>query len=531
MSSIEERMGGTEAPPATTLAPGTLDQGGFNQKGESVTATRAEAELLQAPAPRRLQPRMAPASPGRFNTPRIVLVTLDVLAVTLAWLAAVLSPFEWEWDNRHVAVIGLSAGLTAALLILFDLYKSRVSSVRSAELAAISRVAALLIPSILFFDLLATQELHLGVDLVAGLATFAFLIIGRSVFDGWIRSARSQGRYTRSVVVLGAGPGTDDLVELIADHQEAGYRIKGVVARRQDVPRLSGDWLGEPQDVLDIMATVGANGAFVVVDELSAADRSFVVEQLAEAGHHVHLTMGIAGIASQRVQLAPIVHEPLLYVDRPSLKRWQLVVKRALDLFVATTLLVISAPVLALAAALIKLEDGGPVLFRQHRVGFGGRSFPLFKLRTMAVDAEDRLAELAEQNLRAGPLTKIDHDPRITRIGKFLRFTSIDELPQLVNVLRGQMSLIGPRPALPSEVEAFDDELLERHNVLPGITGLWQVEARDNPSFASYRRLDLFYVKNWSISLDLVILILTAQTVLVRAVKGVLKRGEGAELA
>ncbi|MEM7285373.1 MAG: sugar transferase [Actinomycetota bacterium] len=479
----------------------------------------------------RMPQRMAPANPGRFNTPRLVLVTLDLVAVSLAWLAAILSPFDWQMASRGWAVVGLSAGLTAALLILFDLYKSRVSSVRSAELAAISRVAALLIPSILFFDLLSTQELHLGTDLVAGIATFIFLIIGRSVFDGWIRSARSQGRYTRSVVILGSGPGTDDLLELIADHQEAGYRIKGIIARRQEVPKLKADWLGEPQDVLEIMETVGANGAFVVVDELSAADRSFAVEQLAEAGHHTHLTMGIAGIASQRVQLAPIVHEPLLYVDRPSLKRWQLVVKRALDLFIASTLLLISAPVLALAAALIKLEDGGPVLFRQDRVGFGGRAFPLFKLRTMAVDAEDRLADLAEQNVRNGPLTKIDHDPRITRIGKFLRFTSIDELPQLVNVLRGQMSLIGPRPALPCEVEAFDDELLARHNVLPGITGLWQVEARDNPSFASYRRLDLFYVKNWSISLDLVILVLTAQTVLVRAVKGVLKRGEVTDLA
>lgn len=496
-----------------------------------MTATQTEAELVEAPASRPTLQRMAPANPGRLNTPRAVLITLDVLAVTLAWLAALFSPFDWEFHSRTWAVVVLGVGLTAALLILFDLYKSRVSSVRSAELAAISRVAALLVPSILFFDLLSTQELHLGTDLVAGIATFIFLIIGRSVFDGWIRSARAQGRYTRPVVILGAGPSTDDLFELIADHQEAGYRIKGVIARRTDVPHLSGDWLGEPQDVLHIMETVGANGAFVVVDELTAADRSFVVEQLAQAGHHVHLTMGIAGIASQRVQLAPIVHEPLLYLDRPSLKRWQLVVKRALDILVASILLLISAPVLALAAALIKLEDGGPVLFRQHRVGFGGRSFPLFKLRTMAVDAEERLADLAEQNVRNGPLTKIDHDPRITRIGKFLRFTSIDELPQLVNVLRGQMSLIGPRPALPSEVEAFDEELLERHNVLPGITGLWQVEARDNPSFASYRRLDLFYVKNWSISLDLVILILTAQTVLVRAVKGVLKRGEGADLA
>lgn len=319
-------------------------------------------------------------------------------------------------------------------------------------------------------------------------------------------------------------------MDMLTDHEEAGYRVKGVVARR-DANAQRGDWLGEPQDVLSAMQTVGANGAFVVVDELNAADRSFVVEQLASAGHHVHLTMGIAGIASQRVQLAPVVHEPLLYVDRPILKKWQLVSKRGLDIVVASLALLISLPFVLGAALLIKLEDRGPVFFRQQRVGRGGNTFALFKLRTMAPDAEARLAEVAAQNARRGPLVKIERDPRITRIGRLLRFTSIDELPQLLNVLRGQMSLVGPRPALPTEVEAFDEELLSRHNVLPGITGLWQVEARDNPSFASYRRLDLFYVKNWSISLDVVILILTVQTVLVRAAKGIINRGEGTDLS
>ncbi|MGI9624310.1 MAG: sugar transferase [Acidimicrobiales bacterium] len=470
-----------------------------------------------------------PALSGRINTPRLVLISLDAAAIALAWLVALLAPFDWPNTNRSTLVIILSAGMTAALLLLFDLYKSRVSSVRSAELAAISRVAVILIPSILFIDLLTTASLHMGTDLVAGISTFLFLIIGRSIFDGWIRSARAQGRYTRSVVVFGSGSGAEELIDLLADHQEAGYRVKGVVARRgmHDIPW---EWLGEPRDALSIMETVGANGAFVVVDELSPGDRAFVVEQLTAAGHHVHLTMGVAGISSQRVRLAPVVHEPLLYVDRPTLKRWQVGSKRVLDVLIASLMLLLLSPFLLISALAIKIQDRGPVFFRQERVGRGGQTFRLWKLRTMSIDAESRLGELAGQNLRAGPLTKIDADPRVTGVGRFLRFTSIDELPQLLNVLRGQMSLVGPRPALPTEVEAFDDELQTRHNVLPGITGLWQVEARDNPSFASYRRLDLFYVKNWSISLDLVILVLTAQTVLVRAAKGVVHRGEGADL-
>ncbi len=529
MATIDAPEGGRGGPSRTSLLrQGDSDSGGFGEKGDRVTATEAEHRVEVGASTARGLPMRPNAGAPRFNVPRLVLVALDLVAITLAWTAALFSPFDWPDTARAWLVVALGAGLTAMLLVLFDLYKSRVSSVRSAELAAISRVAILVIPSILFFDLVVTEELHVGTGLVAGIGTFLFLVIGRSVFDGWIRSARSQGRYTRSVVVVGSGTGAQELMDMLSDHEEAGYRVKGVVANRDSAPR--GDWLGEPLDVLGAMDTVGANGAFVVVDELSAADRSYVVEQLASAGHHVHLTMGIAGIASQRVQLAPVVHEPLLYVESPSLKRWQLATKRMVDITVASVALLVALPFVLGAALMIKIDDRGPVFFRQDRVGRGGSTFRLWKLRTMAIDAEARLAEVQAQNARGGPLLKVDRDPRVTRVGRFLRSSSIDELPQLFNVLRGQMSLVGPRPALPTEVEAFDEELRERHNVLPGITGLWQVEARDNPSFASYRRLDLFYVKNWSISLDLVILILTAQTVLVRAAKSVIGRDEGADL-
>jgi lipopolysaccharide/colanic/teichoic acid biosynthesis glycosyltransferase len=144
----------------------------------------------------------------------------------------------------------------------------------------------------------------------------------------------------------------------------------------------------------------------------------------------------------------------------------------------------------------------------------------------MVVDAEAKVAELSAANTRGGPLFKVDHDPRVTPVGRFLRASSLDELPQLFNVIRGEMSLVGPRPALPREVATFDPELLTRSEALPGITGLWQVEARDNPSFAAYRRLDLFYVHNWSLSLDLIILLATAEQVLSRFLLTVI-RGRG----
>ena len=155
---------------------------------------------------------------------------------------------------------------------------------------------------------------------------------------------------------------------------------------------------------------------------------------------------------------------------------------------------------LAVIAILVKREDGGPVLFRQQRVGRGDAEFGMLKFRTMVVDAEARLAAMQADNQRTGPLFKMARDPRITRIGHVLRRTSLDELPQLINVLKGDMSLIGPRPALRREVDEFPADLHDRHHVRPGITGLWQVEARDNPAFDAYHRLDLHYVENWSLA-------------------------------
>ena len=196
---------------------------------------------------------------------------------------------------------------------------------------------------------------------------------------------------------------------------------------------------------------------------------------------------------------------------------------RVLDLLGASIGLAVAGPLLAASAIAIKVEDGGPVFFRQTRVGKDGTTFRLLKFRTMRVDAEQLLASMLAENERKGPLFKIDKDPRVTTIGRFLRETSLDELPQLINVLRGEMSLVGPRPALPAEVATFGSDLRQRELVPPGITGLWQVEARDNPSFEAYRRLDLFYVENWSIILDLMILMGTVEQLAAKIVMMVVR--------
>jgi|GEM_PF-3889469 len=204
--------------------------------------------------------------------------------------------------------------------------------------------------------------------------------------------------------------------------------------------------------------------------------------------------------------------------------RWQLACKRAIDIVVAIVGLLLTLPVLVMAAIAIKLHDGGPVIFTQTRVGRDGEPIRVHKLRTMVVDAEQRLGEVLHLNERAGPLFKIETDPRVTRVGAILRATSIDELPQLWDVLLGTMSLVGPRPALPHEVVLFDDALRTRVHVHPGVTGLWQVEARDDGSFDAYRRLDLHYVEHWSVWLDVRIIAATIPAVLGRSFRAVAAR-------
>jgi exopolysaccharide biosynthesis polyprenyl glycosylphosphotransferase len=192
------------------------------------------------------------------------------------------------------------------------------------------------------------------------------------------------------------------------------------------------------------------------------------------------------------------------------------VAKRAFDVLVAGGLLVVGSPLLLLTALAVKLDARGPVLFRQERVGKDGRLFRVLKFRTMVSDAEQRLIDLRSRNEADGPLFKLHDDPRVTRVGAWLRKLSIDEVPQLWNVVRGEMSLVGPRPALASEMTAWHPELHNRLRVKPGITGMWQVSGRSDSSFEEYSRLDLYYVDNWSLVNDLAIVAKTVPTVLLR---------------
>lgn len=448
---------------------------------------------------------------------RAVLVTVDVAAAVVAVL--LVTVLHGVADGPSLLAAPLAVVVTVVSLALAGLYKSRVASVRARELARLVPVAVITSAALYVGHTSLGDPLTLGEVLVFGVALLALLVAGRSAFDDWLRSQRREGHYCRSTVILGTGPEAVALASLIDDHPELGYRIVGLVGPVPADPAPALPWLGETDDVTGTLGQTGANGLFVTSEWLHDPARRAVVRGLAAAKVHVHLSGGMWGIDHRRLRPVAIAHEPLFYLEEVSLRPYESVVKRAVDLVVAPVTLLLATPVLLMAALAIKLDDGGPVFYMQPRVGRDGRLFGFLKLRTMVVNADRIPCRDRCDNARSGPLYKATDDPRVTRVGRFLRASSIDELPQLLNVIWGDMALVGPRPALPSEVEEFDEELLERNRVRPGITGLWQVEARDNPSFTAYRRLDLFYIENWTLSLDVIILTLTVQHVVARCLR------------
>ena len=333
-------------------------------------------------------------------------------------------------------------------------------------------------------------------------------------------------RNLRDVLVLGTNADAAEMVAMLMDHPEAGFRVRGVAGDRAVATAngLGHLHLGECDQVPDLLRKHGVTGVIIVVGAMPSSVMSPLVEQLSEDGVHVQVSNGLHGVSHRRFRVTPVAFQSLYYLEPATTRNATVVLKRVGDGVVASLALLLSLPITLVAAVAVKATDRGPVLFRQQRVGQGGQPFGMLKFRSMVVDAEARLADLATDNERVGPLFKLTRDPRVTRVGRFLRATSIDEIPQLINVLKGEMSIVGPRPALPAEVAQFDDRLLERLRMRPGITGLWQVEARDNPHFGAYRRLDLFYVDNWSITLDMVILVATVEQVLSRAFRSLTPR-------
>lgn len=351
----------------------------------------------------------------------------------------------------------------------------------------------------------------------------ATLTIEREVIRRVIYWLRSHGSMTRRVVVIGRNEEAVEIAAAMAEHPEFGYEVVGYAADMSDGTVIDlredadlGPYLGSPVEALDLVRSSGASGVIVATTGIDQESANRLIRDLTRAGVFVELTSAMRDISSSRVSVRPLGSYPVLCVEPVAQFSWRRVAKRTFDIVTASLLLVITSPVFIAAAVLIRTTSGRGVIFRQQRVGKDGATFRLYKLRTMVPDAEDRLVDLQAHNEAAGPMFKMADDPRVTPIGRHLRSLSIDELPQLFNVLKGDMSVVGPRPALPSEADQWDEQLRERLRVRPGITGMWQVSGRYTTSIETYARLDLYYVDNWSLVTDIAILARTVLVVLAR---------------
>ena len=341
------------------------------------------------------------------------------------------------------------------------------------------------------------------------------LLVMRMLRRRAMAEIHSRGALNTPLVVAGDSGHVDAIAKVLRRESWLGYHVVGAITTDQVASTPGGlPVLGRIGDTVQVIAEHGidavifADGSFA-----SPADFRRMAWQLEELDTQMIVVPAITDTSAQRLEVRPVAGLPLVDVERPraiASGRW---VKRSFDILGAGVLLLLTAPLMGLVALAIKLEDGGPVLFRQLRVGRKGEIFACLKFRSMVVDAEARLAALAHLNQGAGPLFKLARDPRITRVGRILRKFSIDELPQFWNTLVGDMSLVGPRPALPSEVARYNSDEMRRLDVRPGITGLWQVSGRSDLAWDDAIRLDLYYVDNWSMVQDLMILGKTANAV------------------
>ncbi len=439
-----------------------------------------------------------------------VLATGPVVAGTAASSAAPLVP--------TAAAMVLAWPL---LLLGAGAYEQRVFGTGSDEYRRVARAGFLLLALAGLASFVVHLQLSRPLVLTAVPALTVLTLAGRFAARCALRRLRAGGRCTTRVVVVGRGAAVIGLASAIRRQQYAGLEIvgacvtpesRGLVADELDVPVAGLD---------DVVATVERLGAGTVAvtsaSETAAEYLRRLSWQLEGTDVELLVAPGLIEVAGPRLHIRPFEGLPLLAVEQPRFEGWSRLVKGAVDRALALVALVVLAPLLLGLALAVRVDSPGPVLYRQERVGVNGRHFTMLKFRSMVVDADRQVEALQGENISDGLLFKMRADPRVTRVGRVLRRLSLDELPQLLNVVGGSMSLVGPRPPLPREVARYDSSVSRRLLVRPGLTGLWQVSGRSDLSWEEAVRLDLRYVENWSLALDALILAKTVRAVLGRS--------------
>lgn len=479
-----------------------------------------------------------PPRPGWISTYTRRLVISDSIAILVAVVGSHLLWFGTRAvelaGSTTEAAFGFNAGISyfivSAVLIIgwlaiLHVYGTRDPRIVGSGLTEYARTAD---ATFRFFGLVAIFALLLNVSVARGYIITAFpiglalILVGRWTWRQWLREKRYKGVYLVRVMLVGSVDSVAGLAAELRRAAYAGYSVVGFcLTDSADESEL--EQYGVPiargvPGLLDHAASVNAH-AVALAGSAGLPPRIVrsISWRLEQTGIDLMLAPSLTDIAGTRIHTRPVAGLPLIYVESPRYEGGAKVVKTIFDFSSALLLVIFLSPILLFVAIGIKATSKGPVFFRQERVGLNGEPFGIIKFRSMRDGADAELMRLLEeQQNHDQPLFKVENDPRITKFGKFLRDSSLDELPQLFNVLKGDMSLVGPRPQVHAEVALYDKAAERRLLVKPGITGLWQISGRSDLSWEEAVRLDLFYVENWSLTDDLIIMLRTARVVLLR---------------
>jgi exopolysaccharide biosynthesis polyprenyl glycosylphosphotransferase len=463
-----------------------------------------------------------PAWLGRYQA---LLVTIDLVAGGLASLAAFL--FRFGPHDGAEPALNLIFGLVlpmawVAAIAANKAYERRFVGVGNAEFERVFRAFLHLIVVTVFIFYAADVRVARGYVFPALALALGLDLVGRYLARKWLHRMRRSGASMTSVIAIGGSASVAAFAALVRRDRHAGMHVVGAclpssadesAPANAEFADIGVPVLGDVDSIADVVRDQGAHTVAVLSGEISAERLRWISWQLEGTSADLVVSPGLAEIGGRRLHIQPVAGLPLLHIEEPEFTGFRRLIKGAFDRIIAGVALLMLSPFLVLIGLAVRLTSSGPALFTQTRIGRYGREFRMVKFRSMCADAEDRRAELLTVNESEGVLFKIRQDPRVTAVGRVLRRFSLDELPQLLNVLRGSMSLVGPRPPLPDEVARYQDDVRRRLLVKPGLTGLWQISGRSDLSWEESVRLDLRYVEDWSLSLDLFVLWKTARAV------------------
>lgn len=420
---------------------------------------------------------------------------------------------------NHVALVPFILSLWSIFLNRFGAYRSlRLTTMLDYVLAVCK---AVVVGLVLLFTLLFLLNIHYVSRQVIGIFAVVNVILLVGVRVGnmlYFRRALKHGDKFHQVLIIGTGNRAQRLARELRDHTEWGIKIVGYLdpdASRTGMQLDGSAVLGDVNDITDVLKNHVVDEVILATPRAMIPDVDRIAQSCEEEGVTLRMMADVFDVHVARMRLVDLGSIPLLTLEPVAQDEWTLTVKRMIDLTAALLMTPVLAPLMAVIAIAVKLDSKGPAFFIQERVGQNKRRFPMFKFRTMVMGSEAMLKEIEHLNEAEGPIFKIANDPRVTRVGKFLRKTSLDEVPQILNIVRGEMSFVGPRPMSVRDVDLFDKGIQrKRFSVKPGLTCLWQVSGRSELPFHKWLELDLEYIKNWSLSLDFKILLKTIPVVL-----------------